>query len=229
MRRGIILLSLLGLLLYMSTVVSAQSEGVVTVSVIGVASLSENEAETKSDAIEDAFKKAVAQVVGSLLSRDVLEEDKGFIEWKIYSKAREFIANYAMTSEAKVGESAIGEPVYTLPIEAKIAVAPLKEALITAGVLKEVDKIYKVILTIRDVSEYSGFKALKARIEGMAMVRRTSYVSFYRNRFVLLADVTGSAGLLRERLLEKFAGEYEVGMVGENTLLLQKRVIGVEE
>ncbi|MFQ5328668.1 MAG: hypothetical protein ACE5D4_01610 [Thermodesulfobacteriota bacterium] len=222
-------MSLLGLLLYMSTVVSAQSEGVVTVSVIGVASLSENEAETKSDAIEDAFKKAVAQVVGSLLSRDVLEEDKGFIEWKIYSKAREFIANYAMTSEAKVGESAIGEPVYTLPIEAKIAVAPLKEALITAGVLKEVDKIYKVILTIRDVSEYSGFKALKARIEGMAMVRRTSYVSFYRNRFVLLADVTGSAGLLRERLLEKFAGEYEVGMVGENTLLLQKRVIGVEE
>ena len=229
MSRGVVLLSFFILLISMGRVAEAQTEGVVTVSVIGVAALSENEAETKGDALEDAFKKAVAKVVGSLVSREVLEEDEGFIEWKIYSKAREFIVTYNMTSEAKVVESAIGETVYTLPIEAKVAVAPLKEALITAGVLKEVDKIYKVILTIRDVSEYRSFKSLKERIEGMVMVKGTSYVSFYRNRFVLLADVTGSAGLLRERLLEEFAGEYEIGMVGENTLLLKKTGIGVEE
>ena len=91
MRRGIVLLSFFILLISMGRVAAAQTEGVVTVSVIGVAALSENEAETKGDALEDAFKKAVAKVVGSLVSRDVLEEDEGFIEWKIYSKAREFI------------------------------------------------------------------------------------------------------------------------------------------
>ncbi len=47
MRRGIVLLSILVLLISMSKRVAAQAEGVVTVSVIGVAALSENEAETK--------------------------------------------------------------------------------------------------------------------------------------------------------------------------------------
>ncbi|MFQ5586992.1 MAG: hypothetical protein ACE5GF_09275 [Thermodesulfobacteriota bacterium] len=229
MRRGVVILSLVFMLFSGSSEVNAQAGRVISVGVIGVATLSENEAETKSDALEDAFRKAVAKVVESLVSREVLESDEGFIEWKIYSKAGEYIVNYAITSEPKIAQSAIGEPVYTLPIEAKVAVAPLKEELITTGVLKESGKLYKVILTIRDVSSYKDFKSLKARLEGMELVKGASYVSFYRNRFVLLADVTGSAGLLRERLLEEFTGEYEVGMVGENTLLLKKIKRSMEE
>ena len=224
---------LLMLLLLMSVSVGreacAREKGVVTVNVIGVATLSENEAETKSDALEDAFKKAVAKVVGSLLSKEELEEDEGFIEWKIYSKAGEYIVNYVIASEAKVAQSALGEPVYTLPIKAKIAIAPLKRDLTTTGVLKESDKLYKVILTVRDVSGYGSFVALKTKIEAMELVKETSYVSFYRGRFVLLADVTGSAGILREKLLEELAGEYEVGMIGENTLLLKSREGGGKE
>jgi len=229
MRQRVVTIVLLMFLFSVGREVCAREEGVVTVNVIGVATLSENEAETKSDALEDAFKKAVAKVVGSLLSKEELDEDEGFIEWKIYSKAGEYIVNYVIASEAKVAQSALGEPVYTLPIKAKIAIAPLKRDLVTTGVMKEADKIYKVILTVQDVSKYGSFVDLKTRVEAMELVKGTSYVSFYRDRFVLLADVTGSVGLLREKLLEEFADEYEVGMVGENTLLLKSREGGGEE
>lgn len=197
---------------------------IVTVNVVGVAVLSQNEAETKKDALEDAFKKAVAKVVEALLPEEILESDSGFIEWRIYSKANAYIINYIITSKPKITLSDTGESIYMLSIEAKIDITPLKADLLNAGVLREDDRVFKVILAILDVTDYEEFSNLKTRIEDLDMVKGISYVSFNRGRFILLADITGSARFLRERLLEELAGEFEIAMIGQNTLTLKNIV-----
>lgn len=224
MRRVVCILFVFVLYLFFRIDAHSQITDIVTVNVVGVAASSPNEAETKKDALEDAFKKAVARVVEALLPDEVFESDSGFIEWRIYSKANAYIVNYIITSKPKMTLSETGESIYTLPIEAKIDISPLKADLLNAGVLRKDNRAYKVILAILDVSDYEGFNSLKTRIENLEMVKRISYVSFNKNRFVFIADVTRSARFLRERLLEEFAGEFEVAMIGQNTLTLKNIV-----
>lgn len=224
MRRLVCILFVFFLYLFLCSDVYSQLTDTVTVDVIGNATLSQNEAETKKDALEDAFKKAVAKVVEALLPEEIFESDSGFIEWRIYSKANVYIVNYTITSKPKITLSDNGESIYILPIKANIDTTTLKTDLLNAGVLREDDKVFKVILAILDVSNYEEFGNLKTRIEGMEMVKGISYVSFNKGRIILLADITGSARFLREMLLEKLAGEFEIAMIGQNTLTLKNIV-----
>ncbi|MEE9590981.1 MAG: hypothetical protein V3W26_00560, partial [Thermodesulfobacteriota bacterium] len=178
MRRGVCIPFDFFLYLFLCGDVYSKVTDIVTVNVVGVAALSQNEAETKKDALEDAFKKAVAKVVEALLPEEILESDSGFIEWRIYSKANAYIVNYVITSKPKITLSDTGESIYTLPIKASIDTTTLKTDLLNAGVLREDDKVFKVILAILDVSNYEKFGILKTRIKGMEMVKEISYVSF---------------------------------------------------
>jgi len=195
-----------------------------TIDVLGTAVISENEIEMKEDALQDAFKRAVVVVVEKLLPKEVLTQDVGYIEWRIYNKASKYIQNYRILPGAEVDESSIDGPIYNLPVRAVVSLATLNADLLDLGILlKKEGARFKVLVRLANILEYKEFQSMKDLIEEIDIVNNLSYASFYRGRILLVLDVARGAQSLRERLVRKVPNQYSVAMVGHNMLIIERR------
>ena len=76
-----------------------------TVTVDGVASVMQGRADVARDiALEDALRRAVEQVIGTMVESETLVQNFQLISDKIYTQTKGYVTNYQVVSERRDGE-----------------------------------------------------------------------------------------------------------------------------
>ncbi|NOX38196.1 MAG: hypothetical protein GXO78_11755 [Calditrichaeota bacterium] len=111
--------------------VAQQMEGEQSVIVKGVGViLAGDEAKAEDDAIANALRMAVEQVVGTLIQSDVLVQNYQVVESNIYSQSRGYVKTYRVLNRARRGEN-----ILEVTIEAVVKKSDLESDLQALGLL----------------------------------------------------------------------------------------------
>lgn len=119
--------TLLALFLCLSgwTIAQSDSETSREVTATGMGSIINGDvAHARDDAIEDALRKGLEQVMGMMVSSETLVENFQLIEDNIFSKTQGYVQNYRVVQEAKRDES-----LYEVTVNAVVKMADLKSDL----------------------------------------------------------------------------------------------------
>jgi len=115
-----------------------------------------DQAKARDDALQDALRNAVEQVVGTLVSSQTLVENFQTVEDNIYTKSRGYIRNYTVVSEGK-GEEGL---TYEVKIKAIVRLSEIKDDLAAIGVLLERKHMPRMMVLMEEKNigetEYSG-------------------------------------------------------------------------
>ncbi len=196
---------------------------------------SEEKADVKKDALDQALRKAASTALDSLVKKEAVAVDPAqneSIESEIYTNPRNFILNYRIVSEGWITHMDAPAPAATDPtmpnqagieyyhiwIEANIDSAQLRGLVsrITQG-----DTTTFVKLIILGVTDYNSFKNLLTSIDGIAAINDISYDSFYKGKIVLTAKINGNGQGLTERIAREVAGRFVVAPGGPQTILIK--------
>jgi len=100
------------------------------VNVDGIATLQQNAAIARDNAVNDALRKAVEQVLGTMVSSETIVENSRLVGDNIYSKAQGYVKKYKVTKET----SANG--LYVVTIFAEVGLSELRNDLDALGLLQ---------------------------------------------------------------------------------------------
>ncbi len=127
--KGSLLLVFLSVIFSLLTVAESFAE-TETVTADGVATLQDNQAISRDNAVNDALRKAVEQAVGLMLSSETLVESGQMVRDSIYSKTQGYIKQYKIIKEQP------SQGVYLVTVSAVIGVSELKNDLGALGLLQ---------------------------------------------------------------------------------------------
>jgi predicted hydrocarbon binding protein len=96
----------------------------------GMATVQDNQAISRDNAIKDALRKAVEQAVGLMLSSETIVENAALVRDNIYSKTQGYIKQYKIVKEAP------DQNIYLVTVLAVIGVSDLKNDLGALGLLQ---------------------------------------------------------------------------------------------
>ncbi len=228
---------LLSVLLLMGS--PAFADGVAVVRSEGVALRTENAAEVKKKAIDQALKNAVSSSLTRLIKDDGLE-DFSIAESGVLSDPSSYILNYRILSEGWIthmesippladklpdtynqfGQNPGGLELYHIWIEASVDSARLHNALSRLTVRQD-RPTAAVTLNIIGVTDYAAFRAILSSIERIPAVKDISYSSFYRGRIVLALRSTGDGQTLAERMAKEIPGGFAVIPGGPKMIIIK--------
>jgi Flagellar assembly protein T, N-terminal domain len=101
-----------------------------TVSAEGVAGVSRGRMDVARDlALDDALRRAVEQVVGTMVESETLVRNLEVVSDKVYTQARGYVANYQVVSERQDGE------IYRVSVKAVVDAGHLQSDLQALGLL----------------------------------------------------------------------------------------------
>ncbi|MBN2103127.1 hypothetical protein JW835_03710 [bacterium] len=113
--------------LFMSGLISAQTDSDMAkeVTATGMGSIiNDDVAHARDDAIEDALRKGLEQVMGLMVSAETLVENYQLIEDNIFSKTQGYVQNYEVIQEGRRSES-----LYEVTVKAVVKLSDLKSDL----------------------------------------------------------------------------------------------------
>jgi hypothetical protein len=101
-----------------------------TVTADGMATVLDNQAISRDNAVKDALRKAVEQAVGVMLSSETIVENSALVRDNIYSKTQGYIKQYKIVKETPAKD------IYVVTVLAVIGVSDLKNDLGALGLLQ---------------------------------------------------------------------------------------------
>ncbi len=180
-------------------------------------------APARDSAIDDSMRKAVQQVVRTLISEDVAVENSDVIDDNIYSKSEGYIQDYRILKEG------MEDGLYRVRVRATLSVGDIRNALGMLGVLTDEWQAEEhitmvVVVMVSGIEKYSDFKAfreaLDTDIKGVNAVRLRRMES---DVAVMDVDMQGSAaGLANELTMREFGNfslyitDINPGVIGLN-------------
>ncbi len=144
-------LLVVGILLRIPTVAQqVEAEQSVIVKGVGVI-LAGDEAKAEDDAIANALRMAVEQVVGTLIQSDVLVRNYQVVESNIYSQSRGYVKTYRILNKARRGEN-----ILEVTIEAVVKKSDLESDLQALGLLMSRKGMPRLMVLVeeRNIDEY---------------------------------------------------------------------------
>lgn len=136
-----------GSILVLAAGVSAKVEEAAVVETKGVAALSEDVGKDRENALSDAQRLAIEQVVGTFVDSQTLVENFVTISDEIYTKATGFIDNYEILDEGKND----ADGTYVVKIKATVSQRPVVDRLKALGVLRQ----WRIMVVIPE--EHTGY------------------------------------------------------------------------
>ena len=171
---------------------------------MGTVAITENTADADRLALEDAFKRAVAKGVESIVPKGELDKWALILDDKIYSNAARYILNYRILSkEIMEDESPVidgGVGIYNAYIEADIAVELLTKDLTSAGIIQE-GEVKRISIILLDFSNYKAFEFFKSNISKARGVKKLYYISFARDKIELAVEASVGAHALQQEIM----------------------------
>lgn len=101
-----------------------------TVTADGMATVLDNRAIARDNAVKDALRKAVEQAVGVMLSSETIVENSALVRDNIYSKTQGYIKQYKIVKETPAKD------IYVVTVLAVIGISDLKNDLGALGLLQ---------------------------------------------------------------------------------------------
>jgi hypothetical protein len=101
-----------------------------SVNVDGIATLQQNAAIARDNAINDALRKAVEQVMGTMVSSETIVENSQLVGDNITSKAQGYVKKYKVTKETSANS------LYVVTIFAEVGLSELRSDLDALGLLQ---------------------------------------------------------------------------------------------
>lgn len=172
---------------------------------MGAVAVTENTVDADRLALEDAFKRAVAKGIESIVPKGELDKWALILDDKIYSNAARYISNYRILSkEIMEDETSVvdgGIAIYNAYIEADIAVELLTKDLIGAGIIQE-GEVKRISIILLDFRDYKAFEFFKGNISKARGVKRLHYISFARDKIELAVETSVGAYSLQQEIMD---------------------------
>jgi hypothetical protein len=182
----------------------ARDKNILRVESMGSIPVSTDTAEPDNLAIDDAFRRGVAKAVETIIPEGALDSIMLTLEEKIYSSARRYILNYRVISkeiiEDEIPMAEGGIPVYSISIEADIAMDLLIKDMTAAGILREGES-KTITLNILNLRSYKAFEFFKKRLQTLRGVKEIRYNLFARNKIVLTLEITKDIKSLADEIM----------------------------
>ena len=164
-------------------------------------------------AVEDAFRKAVAKAVETIVPQGGLDTFTLILDDKIYSNASRYILNYRILSkeimEDEISATEGGVTIYNVSIEADIALDLLIKDLTFAGIIHEGD-IRKLAITILNLRDYKGFELFRNNILRAKGVKSIHYNSFIRDKIEMTVETSGGAQALKQEIMTMYIKDWKI-------------------
>ncbi|MBE9504486.1 MAG: flagellar assembly protein T N-terminal domain-containing protein [Proteobacteria bacterium] len=103
-----------------------------------------NTAKAREKTIDDALKKAVEQVIGTMLSSETIQQHSETLDDRIYSHAKGYVQNFTVLSEKVTGN------LYQVTVQATIAPEILKNELTRLGLIISSKNLPKVLIMVSE-------------------------------------------------------------------------------
>lgn len=214
---------------------TADAREIEAVKAEGTAVRSDDAADVKRKAIDQALKNAVGEALESLLAKESADSNLSAVEPAITASPRSFILNYRILSEGWINHmdqvpaisenlpegatQATGTEVYHIWIEASIDNAALLAEVTKLTAVAGFDN--EITLNILGVRDFKTYREIKSSLERIATIKDLSYESFLNGRIVLTARTSGSARALTERIAKEVS-EYFAVIEGSETMIVIK-------
>src|SRR3989338_10620177 len=199
-----LLLTAYSLLFFLPSLALSQGS-IMHTEALGTIAITENTADADRLALEDAFKRAVAKGVESIVPKGELDKWALILDDTIYNNAARYILNYRILSkEIMEDESPVtegGVAIYNAYIEADIAVELLTKDLTSAGVIQE-GEVKRISITLLNFRNYKAFEFLKSNIFKARGVKKLHYISFTRDRIELAVEASVGAYALHQEIMD---------------------------
>lgn len=199
----------------------------------GIAAKSDDIAEVKRKAMDNALRAAVLDSAKSILARESLNAPTASLE-AIAASPRAYILNYKIRSEGWITHmdsapqtvsseaSAIGTELYHIWIDASVDTSALRAAVVK---LVSTDAITsQVVINILDVRDYPSFRLLVDSLQKIAFIKEVSYGSFTSGRITLTATIAGDAYSLAGRIAREVPEKFAV-MEGAGQIIIRPSVL----
>ncbi|MEK7689205.1 MAG: hypothetical protein AAB313_02985 [Deltaproteobacteria bacterium] len=164
-------------------------------------------------AVEDAFRKAIAKAVETIVPQGGLDTFTLILDDKIYSNASRYILNYRILSkeimEDEISATEGGVTIYNVSIEADIALDLLIKDLTFAGIIHEGD-IRKLAITILNLRDYKGFELFRNNILRAKGVKSIHYNSFIRDKIEMTVETSGGAQALKQEIMTMYIKDWKI-------------------
>lgn len=164
-------------------------------------------------AIEDAFRKAVAKAVETIVPQGKLDTLTLILDDKIYSNAGRYILNYRILSkeimEDEISSAEGGVTIYNVSIEADIAVDLLIKDLTFAGIVHE-GETKTFAITILNLRNYKGFELFRNNILKAKGVKTIHYNSFSRDRIEMTVESSEGAQALKQEIMNMDIKDWKI-------------------
>jgi len=195
----------------------------------GIAAKSDDIAEVKRKAMDQALRAAVLESAKTILAKESLSAPANAVE-SIASSPRAFVLNYKIRSEGWIthmdstsqasseGALAGGTEMYHIWIDASIDTTALRSAvskLVSTGA-----STGQVVINLMDVRDYPTFKLLVESLQKIASIKEVSYGSFTGGRITLTATVSGDASQLAGRIAREVPEKFAV-MEGAGQIIIK--------
>ncbi len=190
--------------LFLPSIAFSSAGGIIHVEAIGSIPVTVDTAKPDELVIEDAFKNAVAKAVETILTGKELDAAFLILDDKIYGNPKRYVLNYRVLSkevmEDEIPLSEGGISIYTIFIEADVAVDLLTRDMTAAGIIQE-EGIEKIAVAIFNLRDYKTFELFTKGMRGLRHVKDIHYNLFARDKIELVVEMTGDVQALKEELM----------------------------
>lgn len=197
----------------------------------GMAIKTEEKADYKKKALQDAHKMAVAEAMEKMLSDSapVARQGMAAVEPRILNNAGSYILTYKVLSEGWLTHSDIEMPApaagdklsapqagtgveaYHVRIEAGVDMARLKSDMVRySDEGAPAMPLETITVTLVDVPDYKTYSEIMAAIERVGLIKDPVVSSLYRGRVRLTAAAKGGDRAVIERLAKELSEGYAV-------------------
>lgn len=194
----------------------------------GIAAKSDDIAEVKRKAMDQALRSAVLESAKTILARESMSAPANALD-SIAASPRAFVLNYKIRSEGWIthmdsasqgaeGGAVGGTELYHIWIDASIDTTALRSAvskLVSTGA-----STGQVVINLMDVRDYPTFALLVESLQKIAFIKEVSYGSFTKGRITLMATVSGDASQLAGRIAREVPEKFAV-MEGAGQIIIK--------
>jgi hypothetical protein len=196
----------------------------------GVAAKSDDIAEVKRKAMDQALRAAVKEAAKTILAKEGLSAPAKTLE-SIAASPRTFVLNYKIRSEGWIthmdsapqtaptdASGTAGAEFYHIWIDASIDTNALRSAV--AKLASTGESTGQVVINLLDIKDYQTFTLLVESLQKVAFIKELSYGSFTNGRITLTALVTGDAASLAGRIAREVPENFAV-MEGAGQIIIR--------
>ena len=179
-----------------------RAQGVETVQADGMAPVvAENVVNARDNAIQDALRKAVEQVAGTMIFSDTKVQNSQVLEDNIWSKSSGFVERYALVKEGRSGDGT-----YTVSISAAVKKGALEENIAALHLLIEQMHSPRIAVLLRERNMTDSWADVSVDLNVAETVLRNRFLE-KSDRFKFIDRSTAKARLDRSRALAALGGD----------------------